>query len=63
MLTQEFLYLMGNVQSKYRSRSFISKMTFVMRALQFSMNLGLDTPPTNAGLNQKEPAVTNSPLQ
>jgi len=39
-LRAEFEYMMSKIQHYYRSKRFISQMTTVLRALQFSMNLG-----------------------
>lgn len=40
---------MGKVRHNYRSRRFISQMTTVLRALQFSLNLGKNENLTQPG--------------
>mmetsp|Transcript_1875 Transcript_1875/g.2583 ORF Transcript_1875/g.2583 Transcript_1875/m.2583 type:complete len:108 (-) Transcript_1875:3100-3423(-) len=39
-LVGEFDYMMAKIHTYHRSKRFISQMTTVLRALQFSMNLG-----------------------
>ena len=41
-LMDEFDYMMSKIKQYYKSKRFISQMTTVLRALQFSMNLNIN---------------------
>lgn len=39
-LLKEFEYMMSKIRTYHRSKRFVSQLTTILRALQFSMNLG-----------------------
>jgi hypothetical protein len=41
LLRKEFDYMMAKIKSLHKSKRFVSQLTTVIRALQFSMNLGV----------------------